>query len=87
MDDAAVRQHVRRRIADGRLPCDRIGWVSATATYAADETCAACSIPVSAPQILYKLARAGSPEAHVPQRMLRHLEGGAGRIRPQADAF
>jgi hypothetical protein len=60
MDDAAVRQHVRRRIADGRLPCDRIGRVSAT--YAADETCAACSTPVSAPQILYKLARADSPE-------------------------
>jgi len=60
MDDAAVRQHVRSRIADGRLPCDRIGRVSAT--YAADETCAACSTPVSAPQILYKLARADSPE-------------------------
>lgn len=58
MNDATVRQVVRGKIADGKLPRDRIGAVSAT--YGADEICDACSASVSPEDVLYKLARAGS---------------------------
>ena len=58
MNDATVRQVVRSKIADGRLPRDRIGKVSAT--YGADELCDACSASVPPEEVLYKLARAGS---------------------------
>ncbi len=57
MNDAAVRQNVRTRIADGRLPHDRIGRVSAT--YGGGEVCDACSGQVSTAQVLYRLHRAG----------------------------
>jgi hypothetical protein len=57
MIDATARQQVRSRIAEGRLPHDRIGRV-VSATYGADEICDACSAAVSAEQVLYRLARA-----------------------------
>ena len=57
MRDATLREQVRSRIVDGRLPHDRIGRVSAT--YGADEVCDACSAVVSTGQILYKLVRWG----------------------------
>ncbi len=58
MNDAAVRRVVRGKIADGRLPRDRIGRVSAT--YGADEVCAACSASVPSSEVLYRLTRADS---------------------------
>lgn len=58
MNDAMVRQVVRSKIADGTLPRDRIGAVSAT--YGADQVCAACSAPVPPERVLYRLNRAGS---------------------------
>lgn len=59
MSDATVRQQIRTRIVDGRLPRDRIGRISAA--FAAEEACDACSMPVSGPDVLYRLARAKSP--------------------------
>ncbi len=58
MNDAAVHRVVRSKIAQGTLPRDRIGAVSAT--YGFDEVCDACSASVSPEQVLYKLDRAGS---------------------------
>ena len=58
MNDASVRQVVRSKIADGTLPRDRIGAVSAT--YGADQVRAACSAPVPPERVLYRLNRAGS---------------------------
>jgi hypothetical protein len=58
MNDAAVRQVVRNKIADGRLPRDRPGAVKAT--NGTDEICDACSAPVSPDEVLYKIAREGS---------------------------
>lgn len=58
MNDATVRQVVRNKIADGTLPRDRVGSVSAT--YGADQVCDACSGPITPERILYKLNRAGS---------------------------
>ena len=56
MNDATVRRVVRDKIADGRLPGDRAGSVSAT--NGTDERCSVCSEPVSLEEVLYRLARA-----------------------------
>lgn len=53
-----VRRVVRDKIADGRLPRDRIGAVSAT--YGANRVCDACSRPMSPDEVVYKLARMDS---------------------------
>ena len=53
MSDAAVRRVVRDKIADGRLPGDRTGSVSAT--NGTDEICNVCSEPVSLEEVLYRL--------------------------------
>jgi hypothetical protein len=57
MNEAVLRENVRSRLADGRLPHDRIGRVSAT--YGAGEVCDACAALVSTGQVLYRLQRAG----------------------------
>jgi hypothetical protein len=54
MNDATVRRVVRDKIADGRLPVDRTGSVSATNGTA--EICSVCSEPVSLEEVLYRLA-------------------------------
>jgi hypothetical protein len=59
MDDAVVRQRIRRRIADGTLPRDGLGALSAT--NGAGETCDACAVLVSTRQTLDKLARVDPP--------------------------
>jgi hypothetical protein len=59
MNETAVRQVVRSKIADGTLPRDNIGLVAA-ATYGLGQMCAACSESVSPRKVLYKLTRAGS---------------------------
>ncbi len=61
MDDAVRRQKmIQDRIADGRLPNDKIGRVSAT--YGTGEACDACSLAVSTEQVLYRLGRLGVQE-------------------------
>ncbi len=60
MDDIVRRQNIRDRIADGRLPNDKIGRVSAT--YGTGEACDACSLAVSTEQVLYRLGRLGVRE-------------------------
>jgi hypothetical protein len=60
MDDAVRRQKIQDRIADGRLPNDKIGRVSAT--YGAGEACDACTLAVSTEQVLYRLGRLGVQE-------------------------
>jgi len=60
MNDAMRRQQIQDRIADGRLPSDKIGRVSAT--YGTGEICNACSLAVSTEQILYRLGRLGVRE-------------------------
>jgi hypothetical protein len=57
MSDAIVRRLVRDKIADGRLPRNPAGAVSAK--NGADEKCDACSTPVSHEEVLYKLAQEG----------------------------
>ncbi len=57
MNDATVRQLVRDRIADGRLPRNRGGAISAT--NGGDERCDACSTPVSPEEVLLKIAHEG----------------------------
>jgi hypothetical protein len=59
MDDT-LRQKIQDRIADGRLPNDKIGRVSAT--YGTGEVCHACSAAVSTEQVLYRLGRLGVRE-------------------------
>jgi len=54
MSDATLRRVVREKIADGRLPRDHIGAVSAT--NGTDEICCVCSEPVSPEEVLYRLA-------------------------------
>lgn len=56
MNDATVRRVVQDKIADGRLPGDRAGSVSAT--NGTDEGCSVCSEPVSLEEVLYRLAHA-----------------------------
>ena len=58
MNPVTVRQLVRGKIADGLLPRDRIGSVSAT--NGTNTACDACSAPVSPEEVLYKIAREGS---------------------------
>ena len=61
MDDAVRRQKmIQDRIADGRLPNNKIGRVSAT--YGTGEACDACSLAVSTEQVLYRLGRLGVQE-------------------------
>jgi len=60
MDDATRRQKIRDRLADGCLPNDKIGRVSAT--YGTGEACDACSLPVLTEQVLYRLGRLGVGE-------------------------
>jgi hypothetical protein len=60
MDNIVRRQNIRDRIADGRLPNDKIGRVSAT--YGIGEVCDACSLGVSTEQVLYRLGRLGVRE-------------------------
>jgi hypothetical protein len=62
MNDAAVRRVVRSKIAQGTLPRDRIGAVSAT--YGFDEVCDACSASVSPEQVLYKLTGQARTESY-----------------------
>jgi hypothetical protein len=63
MNDATVRQLVRDRIADGRLPRNRGGAISAT--NGADERCDACSTPVSPEEVLFKIAHEGFRQIRV----------------------
>ena len=58
MNDTTVRLVVRDKIADGRLPRNRAGAVSAT--NGADERCDACSTSVSPEEVLIKLSHLGS---------------------------
>jgi hypothetical protein len=53
MNDATVRQAVRAKIVDGRLPSDRVGAVSAA--NGTGQICDACSVPISLDEVLYKL--------------------------------
>jgi hypothetical protein len=55
MNDTAVRLVVRDKLAHGRLPRDRAGAVRTT--NGNDEVCDACSRPVSAEDVLYKITR------------------------------
>jgi hypothetical protein len=63
MNDATVRRLVRDRIADGRLPRNRGGAVSAT--NGTDEGCDACSTPVSPEEVLYRVAHEGFRQIRV----------------------
>ena len=58
MNLTTVRQLVRVKIADGLLPRDRIGSVSAT--NGTNATCDACAAAVSPEEVLYKIAREGT---------------------------
>jgi hypothetical protein len=58
MNDAIVRLVVRDKIANGWLPRDRTGAVSAT--NGTDERCDACSAAVSPEEVLVRVSHAGS---------------------------
>jgi hypothetical protein len=57
MSAASVRQLLRDKIADGRLPRNPAGAVSAT--NGTGQTCDACSTPVSHGEVLHKISLAG----------------------------
>lgn len=59
MNNSTVRQVVRTKISDGRLPRDRVG--SIRATNGTGEECGACSLPISSEDVLYKVVRTPSP--------------------------
>jgi len=63
MNDANVRQLVRDKIADGRLPRSPAGAVSAT--NGTGQECDACSTPVSHDDVLYRLAHEGFTQLRV----------------------
>jgi hypothetical protein len=58
MNEATVHRVVRAKIAAGRLPRDRIGTVSATS--GTNQFCDACSVSISAEEVVYKFARPDS---------------------------
>ena len=58
MDDAVVRRVVRAKIADGHLPRNHLGAVSAS--NGTDERCNACATPILSQEVLISLPQSGS---------------------------